>query len=764
MHKSKPTFNVCNWNNSLAANFIYNPLDISEKIDKNTMPSEILFFKPIGDDVFTIFHQGSHNEFKIRQIFLNVELLDEEKKMLIEFDEYLELNKIILPEFMRSLSLRVLMFNKRRYEHTYITKTMSHIMNMFQWRVVTYPLSDMEVDLRRDLESGMIYWYGRDYCLRPIIVIKISKITKHYPLERFIRLIVFCMEWGMRYLMCPGKVETCLALIDIRGVSLTSFPISTMSEISSLLTNQYSFRLYRMFVLHDSLFIQAMWNLTKQFLTDLQQHKIILSRNDIRSHLFKMVHPCQVEEQFGGTQKNRTFPFYPFVFPKGPFVDPNIHPPNGFTRFILENKNNLPEFNRISNCHLLFNKYNVLGKLVYGKTENTNNGIVFDVNGINKLRKSVLDNFNIDLSKSGDNYNNGDNYNGDDINLIISDLNGSDFENCNKKENYFNHKEEETESKEKLESETCFQVTNSDRGLEATNTLTLLESSKDCSRERKIGIINTININSDIASIGDRSQHFIREYSVKSDNNLSVSSENSECIQDLSSNFDYGVSVSNKSSEYLEENLYLEELKNSLIIENQCYDQEIFRSFGVLPITSENLKFLIRRENIKKKNKNNLSFRSSNSNLEDVISHQTSICDNSLIRFESAKSNLDSGENLNQSKKDQLSKTNANNDSVSALSQSLNSYFSSSSRSDNNFQLSSLKTSSSCSNSSNNSNSLIEEIGVKSKISRKKRIRLKIYRAIRKLRSSKILIDEDNNELSKKYQNQNSRILNRCTL
>ncbi|KAH7649702.1 sec14 domain containing [Cryptosporidium bovis] len=759
MHKSKSIFNASSWDNALAANFIYNPLEISEKIDENTMPSEILFFKPIGDDVFTIFHQGSHNEFKVRQIFLNVELLDSEKKMLMEFDEFLETNGIVLPEFMRSLSLRVLMFNKRRHEHTYITKTMSHMMSMFQWRVITYPISDIEINLRRDLESGMIYWYGRDYCLRPILVIKLSRISKHYPLERFIRLIVFCMEWGMRYLMCPGKVETCLAFIDIRGVSLTSFPISTMSEISSLLTNQYSFRLYKMFVLHDSLFIQAIWNLTKQFLTDLQQHKIIISRNDIRSHLFGMVHPCQVEEQFGGKQKNRTFPFYPFVFPKGPFVDPNIHPPNGFTRFILEKGDNLPDFNKISNCHLLFNKYNVLGKLIYNKTENANNDIVFDIDGINKLRKCMLDHFNIDIGQSNDIYNSTS-----DMNTIINNISSDGHKNNNKKENYFDHIGEEAESREKLESKTNPQINNNDSV--GINTLTLLKSSKDYSREMEIGIINTININSDIASIGDRSQHFIKEYSVKSNNNQSVISKSSEIIYEPSSNRDYYRSVSNKTSECIDRNMYFEELKNSLIIEGQCYDQEIFRSFGVLPITSENLKFLIgKKRNIKKTNKNNSSFRSSNSNLEDCVSHQTEICDNGLIRFESARSNLDSSENLNQTKSDyQIPKTSAKNGNTPALSPSSHSYFSSNSESNNSLQLSSLKTPSFCSNSfANNSNSLVDS-NVRFKVSRKKRIKLKIYRAIRKIRSSIPSVDENNNEFSKNYRNQSNLIHNRSTL
>ncbi|KAF7459174.1 Sec14 domain containing protein [Cryptosporidium felis] len=106
------------------------------------------------------------------------------------------------------------------------------------------------------------------------------------------------------------------------------------------------------------------------------------------------------------------------------------------------------------------------------------------------------------------------------------------------------------------------------------------------STEISIGIINTININTDITNIGDRSQHFIREYSVLSD---SPNFSNFAMLIDDSQSF-----FSASSSLYLNEEAENSRV-NNLLLDNPCYDHGIFQSFGVLPFTFENLKDLNKR-------------------------------------------------------------------------------------------------------------------------------------------------------------------------
>ncbi|KAK9173461.1 CRAL/TRIO domain protein [Cryptosporidium meleagridis] len=794
MHKSKSFDNYQEWDNKLAEKYEYSPLIITEKICEYTMPSEILLYNPTEDDIFTKFHAGSSNEFKIRQIFLHVDLLEQEEEMLIEFDNFLTKNCIKLPEFMKPLILRVLMFNKRRHPNTYIQRSMNHLINMFRWRLSTYPLSDMEINLREDLESGIMYWHGRDYCLRPILTIRLSKVNKHFPLERFIRLIVFCMEWGMRYLMCPGKVETCLALIDMKGVSLTSFPISTMSEISSLLTNQYSFRLYRMFILHDSLFIQTVWSLMKQFLTDLQQHKIVLSRNEIKTQLFKTVHPNQVEEHFGGLQKNKAFPFYPFVFPSGPFSDPKLHPNNGFTRIVNQcNIEQMDNFSKVTNCHLLFNKFNVLGKLCYNG--NKHDKILWDKKGLEELNDTISSFLNINLDddrksfnfdknsnhlnsniKSANNHNhyynsnhhnyyvgnnnnsNNNNLNNCNNNVSINEIINSDMRNSNDDIEQIEMLELKSYLMEDIDNMKLDKLPKVNQKIQYTSNV-----DRDLSAEINIGIINTINMNTDIANIGDMSQHFIREYSVLSESpNLA---ENIAMIIEDSQSF-FSASSSLYINEDNDDNSCVEDFHHNLIIDNPCCDHNVFQSFGVLPIAMDSFK------NSGKKSKSCLKSSNycKNSNIVDEENNKSNLINTNnsktlnnivLNNFIEESRIINNKEILNQTKglKDvnNNNNNNINENSSYIISNEISQDYDqitpkksnlslSSPNTDINPPVSALNTSSSRISSMentklNDSFSFIGKSHESQKISRKRKIKSKISRVINKIKNKTFIVE-----------------------
>ncbi|PPS92809.1 Sec14 domain containing protein [Cryptosporidium hominis] len=813
MHKSKSLDNYQEWDNKLAEGYEYSPLIITEKISEYTMPSEILLYNPTEDDIFTKFHAGSSNEFKIRQIFLHVDLLEQEEEMLIEFDNFLTKNCIKLPEFMKPLILRVLMFNKRRHPNTYIQRSMNHLISMFKWRVSTYPLSDMESTLREDLESGIIYWHGRDYCLRPILTIRLSKVNKHFPLERFIRLIVFCMEWGMRYLMCPGKVETCLALIDVKGVSLTSFPISTMSEISSLLTNQYSFRLYRMFILHDSLFIQTVWSLMKQFLTDLQQHKIVLSRNEIKTQLFKTVHPNQVEEHFGGLQRNKTFPFYPFIFPSGPFSDPKLHPNNGFTRVVNQcNIEQMDNFSKVTNCHLLFNKFNVLGKLYYNG--NKHNKILWDEKGLKELNDIISSFLNINLDDDKKSFsfdknsnhlnsniksaNNHDHYYNNNHNYYVGN-NNSNNNNSNHHHQHQHHHGNNNNLHNSNDNFPINEILNSDRKnnnddieqieklelksylMEHTDNMKLdnltipnqkIQSTnnedRDLSAEINIGIINTINMNTDIANIGDMSQHFIREYSVLSESpNLA---ENIAMIIEDSQSF-FSASSSLYINEDNDENPYVEDFHHNLIIDNPCCDHNVFQSFGVLPIAMESFKNSGKKSKSCLKSSNyckNSNIVNEENNKSNLINTYNSKTSNNVILNNFIEENgiINNKELSNQTKslkddndKNKNNKNNINDNSSYVISNDIlrdydqivpkrSNLSLSSPIIDINPPVSALNTSSSRISSMentklNDSFSYIGKSHESQKISKKSKIKSKIFRVINKIKNRTSIIENE---------------------
>ncbi|PFH34079.1 CRAL/TRIO domain-containing protein [Besnoitia besnoiti] len=196
----------------------------------------------------------------------------------------------------------------------------AHVGKMVAFRREVFPLSDRETALAKDLQKGLLYWCGRDVAMRPVLVLNLLKLDAEVmELSRFLRLLLFVFEWGLRYLMVPGKVETCVVLLDLREVSLWSLPYSCLQTLVQTLTLQYPFRLRKMFVLHDSRLINGMWNLAKAFLTDVQQAKVATFKVEkgkqnpqLTEELLHLVHPSQLEAKFGGTRPNIADDFYPF--------------------------------------------------------------------------------------------------------------------------------------------------------------------------------------------------------------------------------------------------------------------------------------------------------------------------------------------------------------------------------------------------------------------------------------------------------------------
>ncbi|CBZ55060.1 putative CRAL/TRIO domain-containing protein [Neospora caninum Liverpool] len=187
-----------------------------------------------------------------------------------------------------------------------------HVAKMVAFRRDMFPLSDAEPSLAEDLRKGLLYWCGRDVAMRPVLVLNLQRLDAPLlELSRFLRLLIFVFEWGLRYLMVPGKVETCVVLLDLREVSLWSLPYSCLQTLVQTLTLQYPFRLRKMFVLHNSRLINGLWNIAKGFLTDVQQAKVATFKVDkgkdspeLSQQLLKLIPPSQLEAKYGGNRPN----------------------------------------------------------------------------------------------------------------------------------------------------------------------------------------------------------------------------------------------------------------------------------------------------------------------------------------------------------------------------------------------------------------------------------------------------------------------------
>lgn len=295
------------------------PLVISSDPSPYCIPQDIFTFKPEEHDVFKIFFKGTAKEVRIRQIFMHTQLSEEDQRWLTEFREHCEKSDWKIPLFMEPMVLRIIWLAYRKWGDNIITRSFDLAKMMVEWRQGFFPLNDQEPELKAMLDSGVMYWVGRDQSLRPLLLIKLSRLAKGANPEVFKRLTIFCFEWGLRYLIIPGLVETVTVLLDVRGVALHQLPVSALTDMTNTLTKQYPFRLNRMLIINDSFFVQTVWNIAKQFLTEVQQQKMLFFRTGYEEELMKEYTPWQLETIYGGTRPEITS-FYPFPIAPGPYT------------------------------------------------------------------------------------------------------------------------------------------------------------------------------------------------------------------------------------------------------------------------------------------------------------------------------------------------------------------------------------------------------------------------------------------------------------
>ncbi|KAL8426814.1 hypothetical protein Efla_007141 [Eimeria flavescens] len=295
------------------------PLVISCDPPPYCIPQELFSFRPKESEVFKIFFKGTSKEVRIRQVFFHTELSAEEQQWLIEFRKYCAKENFKIPVFLQSMILRIIWLAYRKWGDNIIHRSFELSKAMLEWRRNFFPLSDQEEELTTMMKTGVMYWVGRDQSLRPLMVIRLARLHKHAAPETFKRLTIFCFEWALRFLMVPGIVETITVLLDVRGVPLHQFPVSALTDMTSTLTKQYPFRLNRMLIINDSFFVQTVWNIAKQFLTEVQQQKMLFMRSGYEEELLKDYTPWQLEKCYGGTRAEITS-FYPFPVAPGPYV------------------------------------------------------------------------------------------------------------------------------------------------------------------------------------------------------------------------------------------------------------------------------------------------------------------------------------------------------------------------------------------------------------------------------------------------------------
>ncbi|CAE7434019.1 unnamed protein product [Symbiodinium natans] len=282
-----------------------------------SLPQEVLSFQPDDQAVFARFVNGDCE----RKLHCNIELTHEELEALRLLQEEARAQHVALPVSISASATRYL-----SHSHGDPKKALKMMETTAEWRTsyFTRPLSD--ADMAEDLQLGLAYFTGRDKALRPVLVFRAARIPAAWHRERrydlVIRVLVFCMEYFLRYMAVPGKIESINVVIDLKDLTLSQIPIGVLREVHRSMGMYYVGRIFRFYICNMPRILGTLVPLAKKVLTERQRQKLVFvcRPEDITRDMADR----QIEEDLGGSRPPLK-DFFPFPLLPGPF-EPNTPP------------------------------------------------------------------------------------------------------------------------------------------------------------------------------------------------------------------------------------------------------------------------------------------------------------------------------------------------------------------------------------------------------------------------------------------------------
>jgi hypothetical protein len=286
-----------------------------------TLPQEALVFQPQSEDTVCLFKNGD----KERKIHNNIKLDEKEQADLLALQqEAKEQNCAFLPS-ITAMATRFL--SRARGDPK---KAVTLMQATQDWRLEYFkagPVADEQVE--EDLKHGIVYFTGRDSALRPTIVVRPKRIPQEWYklkcIDRMIRVLIFCMEYMMFYMLLPGRIENTNVIIDLKGLGLSQIPISAIGDMMKVMSHHYIGRVFKFYVVNLSWTLNTLSVPVKAFLTDRQKQKLCIL-DDVKA-LAKDFAPHHLEEDLGGTRPIIT-KYFPFPLLPGPFDKENKSGPS----------------------------------------------------------------------------------------------------------------------------------------------------------------------------------------------------------------------------------------------------------------------------------------------------------------------------------------------------------------------------------------------------------------------------------------------------
>lgn len=294
---------------------------VPKNVAAYSMPLEAIMREPRESEIVNVFKSGGAE----RMIACNVELSDEEQIQMKRLRDLARARGVRLIPSIAANAPRFL--GEAKGDHV---SALDSMVATQEWRYSFFadgPIRDHE--MLEDLQSGVVYFTGRDSALRPALVVRPSRLTSDQvdPKApwRLTRLLVFCMEYFARYMMIPGRVESVCVVLDLLGITLAHIPRVALPEIHKALSRQPSGRVARFYVCHMPRLLNVISSLVQAQLTEKQRFKIMFVRRIEELAIHFAAH--QLEKSLGGCRPNVT-KFYPFPLEPGPFAARSTAMPN----------------------------------------------------------------------------------------------------------------------------------------------------------------------------------------------------------------------------------------------------------------------------------------------------------------------------------------------------------------------------------------------------------------------------------------------------
>ena len=304
--------------------------------DGKDIPTEAYRYWPTPSDI-------SENSGKslVRYIFYQTSLTDFECSQLLDFKSHLKKHhpEFLIPDFFCDEELlRILLgckFDLKRSSAALFSSISWRSTNLVNSFRTLLPLCSSL------LNSGCMYFHGRDHKYRPLLVINVERLDlKTHSVSSYCYLLCFLLEYAIQRLMIPGQIENWVVITDLGSKGLTQLPISEIKSIVKTLQDNFRCRMIVNYLVNAPTSLYFLWGVVKKFIEEHTIKKIRICKESAPGELKKHFAGGQYEEKYGGTAPNAKV-FWPPCFPPGPF-----HVEGGVPEQFLTDVNTFHVYNR----------------------------------------------------------------------------------------------------------------------------------------------------------------------------------------------------------------------------------------------------------------------------------------------------------------------------------------------------------------------------------------------------------------------------------